>query len=132
MRMRKLLMVALGGALILALGACQQGGINKDDAALIRQQLDDVASRLGVVETRLQDLAGGSAGNEQLISQVRTELKEARTTLADVEDRLAASEPATIDENAAPADDGGLGTTPNQGLGTTPNQGTQPLPQPGM
>lgn len=100
MKKRMTLLIAGLAALVLVLSACQRGGVNSDDAALIRQQLEDVANRLNVVEDRIEDLASEATGSEMLISQVRNELNQARNTLADVDDKLA----TTADEEMA--DDG--------------------------
>lgn len=102
MKKRMTLMLAGLATLMLVLSACQQRGINSDDAALIRQQLEDVASRLDVVEDRIQDLATEDTGSEMLISQVRNELNQARTTLAEVDDKLAPAADELTDD--------GLGT----------------------
>ena len=92
MKKRMTLLIAGLATLVLVLSACQGGGVNADDAALIRQQLEDVANRLDVVEDRIDDLATEAGGSEQLISQVRRELNQARSTLADVDDKLATSD----------------------------------------
>lgn len=92
MKKRMTLLIAGLATLVLVLSACQGGGVNADDAALIRQQLEEVANRLDVVEDRIDDLATEAGGSEQLISQVRRELNQARSTLADVDDKLATSD----------------------------------------
>lgn len=106
MRTRTTFLIATGAALVLLLSACQQGGVSNDDAAIIRQQLEDVANRLDVVEDQIQELADDTTGGEMLISQVRNELNQARSTLAEVDDKLAAEDGEADDALGAPADDG--------------------------
>ena len=53
---------------MLLLSACQQGGVSNDDAAIIRQQLEDVANRLDVVEDQIQELAASSSAWAALTS----------------------------------------------------------------
>ncbi len=119
MKKRITLMIAALATMALLLSACQRGGVNSDDAALIRQQLEDVANRLNVVEDRIEELASDATGSEMLISQVRRELNQARTTLAEVDDKLAPTEPEITDD--------GLGTPQDapqnvpDGLGTPLN-----------
>lgn len=102
---RNTLMIAVAASMVLLLSACQRGGVSSDDAALIRQQLEDVATRLNVVEDRIDQLASEATGSEMLISQVRRELSQARDTLAEVDDKLAPSEPEITDDGlGAPMD----------------------------
>lgn len=98
MKKRMTLLLAGLATMVLVLSACQSGGVNSDDAALIRQQLEDVASRLDVVEDRIEDLATEASGSEMLISQVRNELNQARTTLAEVDDKLAPTDDGLLDD----------------------------------
>lgn len=44
MKKRMTLLIAGLATLVLVLSACQGGGVNADDAALIRQQLEEVAN----------------------------------------------------------------------------------------
>ena len=91
--------------LVVALAACQGNtGISSEDAAAIRDQIQQVADRLDAVEDRLIDLS--QATNDapaQLISEVRaatSDVGEAKTMLADVSDQLDASVPDTTVEDA--------------------------------
>jgi len=101
-RLASLLAVPL---LVVALAACQGNtGISSEDAAAIRDQIQQVAARLDAVEDRLIDLS--QATNDapaQLISEVRaatSDVGEAKTMLADVSDQLDASVPDTTVEDA--------------------------------
>lgn len=98
MKKRMTLLLAGLTTMLLVLTACQSGGVSSDDAAAIRQQLEDVANRLDVVEDRIEDIATDAGGDEMLISQVRRELDQARTTLADVDDKLAESDNEAADD----------------------------------
>ena len=125
MRSRATLLIASLAALVLVLSACQRGGVSSDDAALIRQQLEDVANRLDVVEDRIEDLADDATGSEMLISQVRRELNQARNTLADVDDKLAATDGSDLTDDGlgAPLDDFSDGVTDTmEGVGDSLDQ----------
>lgn len=91
--------------LVVALAACQGNtGISSEDAAAIKDQIEQVAARLDAVEDRLIDL---SQSNEDapamLISEVRaatSDVGAAKTMLADVSSQLEASVPDTTVEDA--------------------------------
>lgn len=96
--------------LVLVLAGCQASGLNREDAEAIRLQLEDVAQRLEAVETRISALARESGDSSLLVSEVRNELTQARSTLAEVDDKLA---PPEVNELL---DDGldGPATTPGE------------------
>jgi len=110
--------VLIAPALVLGLAACDtnRGGFSAEDAAAIRDQIEQVADRLDAVEQRLMDLsAEGEAGEPaQLISEVREvrdDVGEARNMLTEVSQQLAdeqaeeAVEPGIDDPLAPPAND---------------------------
>lgn len=128
MKKRMTLLIAGLATLVLVLSACQRGGVNSDDAALIRQQLEDVANRLNVVEDRIDELATDTGGSEMLISQVRSELSQARSTLAEVDDKLATSDDESMDDGLG--NDGlndGLNNDLNDGLNNLGNEARDTL-----
>lgn len=90
--------------LIAVLAACQSNtGLSDEDAAAIKDQLQQVASRLDAVEERLVDLSQMSSdAPAQLISEVRaatSDVGAAQTILADVTNQLEVSVPAdTVDQ----------------------------------
>ncbi|HZW27970.1 MAG TPA: hypothetical protein VFF08_05925 [Trueperaceae bacterium] len=115
---QRLLGVLIAPALVLGLAACDtnRGGFSAEDAAAIRDQIEQVADRLDAVEQRLMDLsAEGEAGEPaQLISEVREvrdDVGEARNMLTEVSQQLAdeqaeeAVEPGIDDPLAPPAND---------------------------
>ena len=115
---QRLLGVLIAPALVLGLAACDtnRGGFSVEDAAAIRDQIEQVADRLDAVEQRLMDLsAEGEAGEPaQLISEVREvrdDVGEARNMLTEVSQQLAdeqaeeAVEPGIDDPLAPPAND---------------------------
>ena len=117
MKTRNTFLIVTGAALVLLLGACQRGGVSSDDAAAIRQQLEDVANRLDVVEDRIDDLATDATGNEMLVSQVRNELNQARNTLAEVDEVLAAETAADTVTDDGLTDEGFGDEAPLEGFG---------------
>lgn len=89
---RPLLLLAVP-LLIAVLAACQSNtGISSEDAAAIRDQIQQVATRLDAVEDRLMDLSqSASDAPAQLISEVRaatSDVGAAKTILADVTSQL--------------------------------------------
>lgn|GEM_PF-2577493 len=134
---KRLLGALMAPALVIGLAACDtndRGGFSADDAAAIRQQIEQVADRLDAVEQRLLDLSSASQPEPaQLISevrQVRDDVGEARTMLTEVSQQLADEEaeetldsdfndplmPAPSDPLTPPANDP-LSPTPGGGLG---------------
>ena len=106
LRHRLALVVAVP-LLIAGLAACQSNtGLSEEDATAIKDQIEQVASRLDAVEERLIDLSRTSSDAPALlISEVRaatTDVGEAKNILADVTSQLEVSVP---DENVAPLDD---------------------------
>ena len=115
---RRLLSVLAAPLLVLGLAACDtnRGGFSQEDAAAIRDQIEQVADRLDAVEQRLMDLSaeGGQGEPERLISEVREvrdDVGEARNMLTEVSQQLAdeqaeeAVEPGIDDPLAPPAND---------------------------
>ncbi len=107
---RRLLGVLLVPALVLGLAACDtnRGGFSAEDAAAIRDQIEQVADRLDAVEQRLMDLSAEGQNNEpaQLISEVREvsdDVGEARTMLTEVSQQLA--EQQAEENDALPGED---------------------------
>ena len=94
-RRRVSLLVAVP-LLVAVLAACQSDtGLSSEDAAAIRDQIAQVASRLDAVEDRLTDLSQTSSDAPALlISEVRAatnDVGEAKTILADVSNQLEGS-----------------------------------------
>lgn len=97
--------------LISVLAACQSNtGLSSEDAAAIKDQIQQVASRLDAVEERLIDLSQSSSDAPALlISEVRavtSDVGAAKTILDDVSTQLEVSVPDTaIDDAIDEADD---------------------------
>lgn len=130
---RRLLSVLAAPLLVLGLAACDtnRGGFSQEDAAAIRDQIEQVADRLDAVEQRLMDLSaeGGQGGPERLISEVREvrdDVGEARNMLTEVSQQLAdeqaeesLEEPFPGDPLAPPVDDP-LAPPADDGMGVPP------------
>ncbi|HET8985023.1 MAG TPA: hypothetical protein VFN03_04605 [Trueperaceae bacterium] len=97
--------------LISVLAACQSNaGLSSDDAAAIKDQIQQVASRLDAVEERLIDLSQSSSDAPALlISEVRavtSDVGAAKSILNDVSTQLEVSVPDTaLDEAIDQTDD---------------------------
>lgn len=97
--------------LVVALAACQSNaGISSEDAAAIKDQIEQVAARLDAVEDRLMDLSQATDDAPALlISEVRaatSDVGAAKTMLADVSNQLEASVPEdTVDDAIDQTDD---------------------------
>lgn len=94
-------------AAALALAACaDNSGMTDEDAAAIREQIEQVVSRLEAVEDRLNDVSEQD-GETVLISDVRdveADVSEAKNMLNDVSQRLSEAEQDAADD-MAPAGD---------------------------
>ena len=125
---RRLLGALMAPAIVLGLAACDTNqGISAEDAAAIRDQIQQVADRLDAVEQRLMDLSAEGEQNEpaQLISEVRevsSDVGEARS-LDEVSQQL---EPPA-EETAPPAGDP---LAPPAGDPLAPPPGSDPLAPP--
>gem|GEM_PF-1920799 len=92
---RRLLGALVAPALVFGLAACDtnRGGVSAEDAAAIRDQIQEVADRLDAVEQRLMDLSAGEQTEPaQLISEVREvrdDVGEAKNLLTEVSQQLA-------------------------------------------
>jgi hypothetical protein len=91
--------------LISVLAACQSNaGLSDEDAAAIKDQIQQVATRLDAVEERLIDLSQSSGDAPALlISEVRavtSDVGAAKTMLDDVSSQLEVSVPDTAADDA--------------------------------
>src|SRR5690606_28360657 len=93
---RKMFGFLLAPALALALVACDtNGGMSQEDAAAIRDQIQQVADRLDSVEQRLMDLSSAEQGESEPamlineVREVRDDVGEARNMLTEVSQQLA-------------------------------------------
>lgn len=110
------MLASLGAAMLLALTACGDPGISREDADMLREQIRAVNERLDRVEENVEALADAamselevlddSSAIEELLADARTEVRNAKSELSDLETRLAPPEPDV------PLD-GSLDTTPD-------------------
>src|SRR5690606_38928683 len=129
---RRLLSVLAAPLLVLGLAACDtnRGGFSQEDAAAIRDQIEQVADRLDAVEQRLMDLSaeGGQGEPERLISEVREvrdDVGEARNMLTEVSQQLADEQAESLEEPfpgdpLAPPVDDPLAPPAGDGMGVPP------------
>lgn len=132
---QRMLGVLLAPALVIGLAACdtQRGGFSADDAAAIRDQIEQVADRLDAVEQRLMDLSAEGDQNEpaQLISEVREvrdDVGEARNMLTEVSQQLADEQAEELDESQDPNDP----LAPSDPFGTPANDPLVPPANDGL
>src|SRR5690606_17032707 len=112
---RTFVLASLGAAMLLALTACGDPGISREDADMLREQIRAVNERLDRVEENVEALADAamselevlddSSAIEELLADARTEVRNAKSELSDLETQLAPPEPDV-------SLDGSLDTTP--------------------
>jgi len=100
---RRLSLLLAVPLLVAVLAACQSNqGISSEDAAAIKDQIQQVASRLDAVEERLIDLSEASTdAPPTLISEVRavtSDVGAAKTILDDVSNQLEVATPTPADD----------------------------------
>lgn len=100
--LRRPILIVVGLAL-LALVACDGGGMNDEARTAIQDDLTSVQDRLDEIESQMADLESGDADQEAIAAAVRDALAEAR---ANTEEAQANLEPAEADPAVdAPAGD---------------------------
>ncbi|MFO7544115.1 MAG: hypothetical protein R6W77_01315 [Trueperaceae bacterium] len=100
---RRFVLAFLTVALVFALTACGDPGISREDADMLREQIRGVSERLDRVEEHVEALADAALSElevlddssviEELLADARTEVRNAKSELSDLETRLAPPDP---------------------------------------
>lgn len=107
---------------VFFLTACSPGPISDEEALELKDQIEDIRSRLGQIEDTLADLLpADSKIPEDEIASVREELDGLRKSLADIQQAIEPPEPQT-----APQQPTGTGSPGAPGMPAPPAQPGQP------
>jgi len=107
-RSRILKLFTAAAATTLVLAACQSGGLSSEDADDIAAQLEGVNQNLNAIEATVEDHADDNDNGEEMLLNVQEEVSKARSTIADVEERLAPPPPPEDDFGTDPGMPGGF------------------------
>lgn len=107
-RFRSLKLAAAAAVTAIVLAACQSGGLSNDDAGELAARLQGVNQNLDAIEATVENHAGTTSADDELVLSVQEEISQARSTIADVEERLAPPPPPADDVTPDPGMPGGF------------------------
>lgn len=117
-----LIKTILIASVVFFLTACSSGPISDEQALEIKDQIEDIRSRLSQIEGTLADLLPADSNiPEDEIAGVRGELDDLRKSLADIQQAIEPPEP-----KAVPQPPTGTGSPGAPGVPAPPSQPGQP------